>query len=81
VATDEVELDLAGEDGRALAKPAARGGDGAVKELAEFLWWCDGGGNGEGGANTLVGVGAGVCWFVAAGPLGVGFFNVGISPW
>lgn len=36
VATDEVELDLAGDEGRALAKPAARGGDGAVNELAEF---------------------------------------------
>lgn len=37
VATDDVELDLAGDEGRGwLAKPAARGGDCAEKEPAEL---------------------------------------------
>jgi hypothetical protein len=40
VAIEDVELDLVGEDGLALTKEAAGGGDGAVKELAESRWRC-----------------------------------------
>ena len=35
VMIEEVELDRVGEDGRALTKDAAAGGEGAVRELAE----------------------------------------------
>jgi hypothetical protein len=38
VMMEEVELDLAGEDGRTLTNEAAAGGDGAVSELAESRW-------------------------------------------
>ena len=37
VTIDDVEFDRAGDDGRAPTKAAAGGGEGAVKELAEFL--------------------------------------------
>lgn len=36
VAIDEVELDLVGDEGRALTKDAVGGGEGAVNELAEL---------------------------------------------
>jgi len=41
VVTEETELDLAGELGRPLGNDTVDvGGDGAVKELAEFrCWW------------------------------------------
>lgn len=82
VATEEVELDRAGEVGRALTKPAASGGEGAVNELAEFRCWCEGAaGNGEGGANTADGVTIGVLWLDdGVPPDTVGCLAVGISP-
>ena len=59
--TDEVEFDRAGDDGRALTNEAVGGGEGAVNELAELRCWCWAPfGNGDGGANTEVGVGSGV---------------------
>jgi hypothetical protein len=36
VATDDVEFDLVGDEGRALTKDAVGGGDGAANEVAEF---------------------------------------------
>lgn len=39
VATDEVEFDRAGDDGRCDAADAEAGGEGAVKELAELRCW------------------------------------------
>lgn len=36
VATDDVEFDRAGEDGRALTNDAVAGGDGAAKDVAEL---------------------------------------------
>ncbi len=89
VMTEEVELDRAGEDGRALTKDAgAGGGEGAANELAEFRWWCWAPfGKGDGGANTEVGVGAGVLWLdgtvvsvVRAGRLWLGTSPVYIWP-
>jgi len=66
--TDDVEFDRAGEPGRGLIKEAG-GGDGAVSELAESrCLWCEPLGNGDGGANTDVGVGTGVFWFDEAAP-------------
>jgi hypothetical protein len=38
VIMEDVELDLAGDDGRTLTNEAAAGGDGAVSELAESRW-------------------------------------------
>lgn len=66
VTIDDVEFDRAGDDGRWLTNEAseAAGGDGAVRELPESRCrWCDPFGNGDGGANTDVGVGTGVFWF------------------
>lgn len=65
---EEVELDRAGDVARGLTKDAVTvGGDGAVRELAESrCLWCEPFGNGEGGANTEVGVGTGVFWLDAA---------------
>lgn len=61
VATDDVELDLVGDEGRCDAGGAEAGGDGAVKELAELrCWWCPPLGKGDGGAKLVVGVGVGV---------------------
>lgn len=40
VATDEVELDLAGDAGRCGAADTDAGGDGAVNELFELRCWC-----------------------------------------
>jgi hypothetical protein len=59
--TEEV-ADSAGDAARALTNDAVTaGGDGAVSELAESrCLWCEPFGNGEGGANTDVGVGTGV---------------------
>lgn len=59
VMTEEVELDLAGDDGRWLTNEAASDGDGAVNELLDSrcrwpLW------KGDGGANCEVDVGIGV---------------------
>jgi hypothetical protein len=68
------ELDRAGDAARGLTKDAVTiGGDGAVRELAESrcLWW-EPFGNGDGGANTEVGVGTGVFWFDEAGTAGFG---------
>lgn len=36
VAIEEVEFDLVGDEGRAVAKAAVVGGDGAARELEEF---------------------------------------------
>ena len=83
VATEEVEFDLVGDDGRPWTNEAVGGGEGAVNELAEFRWWCCGPfGKGEGGANTDVGVGAGVLWLdeAAAVPGTTGCLYVGTSP-
>jgi len=61
VTMDDVEFDRAGDDGRPLTKAAAGGGDGAAKELAESRCRCCAPlGNGDGGANSDVGVGTGV---------------------
>ena len=61
VAIEEVEFDLAGDDGRCEMKLFRAGGEGAVKELAELrCWWCDPFGKGDGGAKAFVGVGTGV---------------------
>lgn len=70
---EEVEFDRAGEPDRGWTKDAVRvGGEGAVNELAESrCLWCEPLGNGEGGAKTEVGVGAGVFWLDAA-PEGLG---------
>jgi hypothetical protein len=59
VITDEVELDLAGDDGRWFTNEAAGGGDGAANELVESRcrWPL---GKGDGGANCEVGAGVGV---------------------
>ena len=62
VTTEDVEFDRAGDAGRMLTKDAVGGGDGAVKELAESRWRCCEPWNGEGGANTDVGVAIGVFW-------------------
>ena len=74
VAIEEVEFERAGDVGRTLVKEAVAvtvpvgGGEGAANELAEFrCWWL--GRNGDGGANTVVGVGT-----------GVGLFEVGPMP-
>lgn len=40
VITDEVELDLVGDDGRWLTNVAAGGGEGAVNEFIESRWRC-----------------------------------------
>lgn len=59
---EEAELDRAGDPARALTNDAG-GGEGAVSELVESrCLWCGPFGNGEGGAKTEVGVGAGVFW-------------------
>jgi hypothetical protein len=58
------------------------GGEGAVNELPEFrCWWCAPW-NGEGGANTEVGVGTGVFWLEdeAVTPGTTGFRRLGTSP-
>lgn len=61
VMTEDVELDLAGDEGLWFTNAAAGGGDGAVKELIESRCRCCGPlGNGDGGANWEVGVGIGV---------------------
>lgn len=39
VATDDVELDRAGDAGRCEAADTDAGGEGAVKELPEFRCW------------------------------------------
>jgi predicted ABC-type sugar transport system permease subunit len=39
VATEDVEFDLVGDEGRALANEVVGGGDGAANELAEPLCW------------------------------------------
>lgn len=39
VATDDVELERVGDDGRCDPAGAVAGGDGAVNELAELRWW------------------------------------------
>lgn len=59
VMTDEVEFDLAGDDGRWFTNDAASDGDGAANELVESRcrWPL---GKGDGGANCEVGVGIGV---------------------
>jgi hypothetical protein len=61
VATDDVELDRVGDGGRCTAEVTDAGGEGAVKELAEFrCWWFEPLGNGDGGAKFVVGVALGV---------------------
>lgn len=51
VATEDVEFDLAGEDGRCEARLVDGGGDGAAKELVEPRCWLEGPDvNGDGGA-------------------------------
>ncbi len=70
VATEDVELERVGDAGRCEAADTDAGGDGAVKELAEFrCWWCEPLGNGDGGAKFVVGVAPGVFCAEAAVPL------------
>jgi hypothetical protein len=78
VATEEVEFDRVGEDGRLGGPAGAGGGDGATDKLDEVRWWPER--KGEGGAMTEVGVGSGVVWAEATALLMDGCLAVGVSP-
>jgi hypothetical protein len=73
----EFEFGRAGDSARGLTNEAVTvGGEGAVSELAESrCLWCEPFGNGDGGANTAVGVGTGVFWLDTAAADPEGFWG------
>jgi hypothetical protein len=82
VATEDVEFDLVGEEGRMLelAATGAGGGEGATDKLEDVRWWCPPAGNGDGGAID-VGVAIGVFWEEEWAVLVIiGCLAVGVSP-
>lgn len=79
VATDDVELDRVGDDGRKDVRGAG-GGEGAIIGLEDVRWWLPEFGNGDGGATMAVGVAIGVfCDDEIAELLTIDRLDVGIS--